>query len=57
MKGVFVLGLLTGLHLSAEPVPDFNLPDVNATSPQAGTEVSPRDYRHRISVYYFGSAT
>ncbi len=52
-----MLGLLTGFHLSAEPVPDFNLPDVNATSPQAGTEVSPRDYQHRISVYYFGSAT
>jgi hypothetical protein len=57
MKPSVALSLLTGLHLSAEPLPDFTLPDVNETSPQAGTEVSPRDYQHRVSVYYFGAAT
>ena len=38
-------------------VPDFSLADVNATSPTAGEKVSPRDYRGRISAWYFGHAT
>lgn len=38
-------------------VPDFSLPDVNATSPTFDTAVSPRDYLQAVSGWYFGHAT
>jgi len=42
--------------LSAQTVPDFQLPDVNPNSPRYDTAVSPRDYRLQVSGYYFGAA-
>jgi len=38
-------------------VADFQLPDVNPNSATFNTQVSPRDYRERISAWYFGSST
>jgi hypothetical protein len=46
--------------LGAEPVPDFQLRDLNTASPRysaIGTAVSPRDYILQVSGYYFGHAT
>ena len=40
----------------AEPVPDFQLRDLNPHSARSGQTVSPRDYRLQISAYYFGAA-
>ena len=40
--------------LRAEPVADFAITDVNPTSPRYDQVVSPRDYRHQVSGYYFG---
>lgn len=57
-------GLLAGLGfalLSAATVraevPDFALEDENPTSPRRGEVVSPRDYRHQVTAWYFGAAT
>jgi hypothetical protein len=50
--GLFWLAGLAGL--SAEPVADFSIVDVNTTSPRYDTAVSPRDYLHQVSGYYFG---
>lgn len=44
-------------YLSAGPVADFALEDVNATSPRFGQVVSPRDYLQKVSGWYFGHAT
>lgn len=44
-------------YLSAEPVIDFGLEDVNATSPRFGEVVSPRDYLQKVSGWYFGHST
>ena len=41
---------------AADPVPDFRLMDLGASSPRRGSVVSPRDYGMQISAYYFGSA-
>ena len=38
-------------------VPDFALKDVNSTSATYDAEVSPRDYLHQVSAWYFGHAT
>ncbi|TPW18014.1 MAG: hypothetical protein FD129_150 [bacterium] len=38
-------------------VPDFSLLDVNPNSSTYNTGISPRDYRERISAWYFGSST
>lgn len=38
-------------------VPDFALSDENDTSPRSGQLVSPRDYRHQVTAWYFGAAT
>lgn len=38
-------------------VPDFSLVDVNPASRTAGQAVSPRDYLHRVSAWYFGHST
>jgi hypothetical protein len=46
--------------LGAEPVPDFQLRDLNTASPRysaAAAAVSPRDYILQVSGYYFGHAT
>ena len=37
--------------------PDFALTDVNAASPTATQDVSPRDYVGKVSAWYFGHAT
>lgn len=42
--------------LATEPVPDFLLEDKNESSPRFGKMVSPRDYRHQVTAYYFGQA-
>ncbi|MBD3335912.1 MAG: hypothetical protein GF355_10390 [Candidatus Eisenbacteria bacterium] len=41
----------------ADAVPDFSLVDVNPSSPKADSAISPRDYREKISAWYFGHAT
>ena len=46
----------SGDNGSPSMVPDFSLVDTNATSPSAGEAVSPRDYRERVSAWYFGHA-
>jgi hypothetical protein len=56
MRAMFLF-LTVQLGFSLEPVADFRLPDVNMTSPRSGEEVSPRDYLHRVTVYYFGAST
>ena len=45
------------VYLAADPVPDFGLEDVNATSSRLGQVVSPRDYLQKVSGWYFGHAT
>jgi hypothetical protein len=49
------LGLVASL-MAVDPVGDFSLPDVNDTSPRSAQEVSPRDYLHQVTAYYFGSS-
>ena len=51
---VVAANCLLCVALRAEPVADFSITDVNTTSPRFGTMVSPRDYRHQVSGYYFG---
>lgn len=46
--------VLSAQGLQAEPVADFALADTNTTSPRYGQLVSPRDYRHQVTAYYFG---
>jgi len=41
---------------SNEVAPDFSLLDTNETSPTFGQSVSPRDYQHQLSAWYFGHA-
>jgi len=45
------------LFLAQGPMPDFDLVDVNATSPTTGLAVSPRDYLAKVSGWYFGHST
>ena len=49
--------LLAGSLAAGEPAPDFDLVDVNETSPRYWESVSPSDYLHQVSAYYFGSST
>jgi len=42
---------------SADALPDFSLPDVNAASARLGETVSPREYLGQVSAWYFGHAT
>lgn len=57
------LSLFTALILVAaevhadEPVPDFAIFDVNATSATFEERVSPRDHLGHVSAWYFGHAT
>ncbi len=46
-----------GGGLPADAVPDFALTDVNPTSATSDQAVSPRDYLHKVSAWYFGHAT
>jgi hypothetical protein len=39
------------------PAPDFALTDVNPNSATHDSTISPRDYREKISAWYFGHAT
>ncbi len=50
------LALLSAATARAE-VTDFALEDQNTTSPRRGELVSPRDYRHQVTAWYFGAAT
>ena len=52
---VLGLCLTVGSLVRAEPVADFALVDRNPTSPRYDTTVSPRNYRHQVSGYYFGN--
>jgi hypothetical protein len=56
-----VLDASLAADLSAEgegqPAADFQLPDVNSTSPTFGQQVSPRDYLGQTSAWYFGHST
>ena len=40
-----------------QPAPDFSLVDQNPNSATAGHAVSPRQYLHKVSAWYFGHAT
>ena len=40
-----------------EPMPDFELVDVNPNSFTNGESVSPRDHLDKASVWYFGHST
>jgi len=42
---------------SVEPVSEFVLQDKNQTSIRFEQDVSPSDYRHLVSAYYFGQAS
>ncbi|GAB4132068.1 MAG: hypothetical protein Kow001_24880 [Acidobacteriota bacterium] len=44
------------LVTQAQPVPDFQLQDVNPGSPRHQQPVSPRDYLLQVSAWYFGAA-
>ena len=44
-----------GASSLADPVRNFSIVDVNPTSPRYDTAVSPRDYLHQVSGYYFGN--
>ena len=51
-----VLSAATMLVAQTQPVPDFQLQDVNPRSPRYPSDVSPRDYMLQVSGYYFGAA-
>lgn len=53
---VFCL-VLNGSARGQEPVPDFSLRDKNESSPRTGELISPRDYRHQVTAYYFGDSS
>lgn len=42
---------------TGDPVPVFEIVDVNPNSATYNQEVSPRDYLKKVSAWYFGSAT
>ena len=42
---------------TTNPVPDFTMTDVNATSSTFDQGVSPRDHLQKVSAWYFGHAT
>ena len=55
-KTMVALALCSRLA-GAEAAPEFELVDVNLTSPRSGELISPRDYRHQVTAYYFGDPT
>jgi hypothetical protein len=54
IKRLISLFLLTVPVIADEPAPDFKLVDANKSSPRSGELVSPRDYFHQVTAYYFG---
>lgn len=54
---IFLLLTMIGFGCAKEPLPDFRLTDVNETSPRFGDSVSPRQYLHRVTAFYFGAST
>lgn len=48
---------LIGPRAGAITAPNVSLIDENANSIRYQQEVSPKDYRQRLSVWYFGAAT
>lgn len=46
-----------GDDLSPSAMPDFELTDLNPTSPRFGEVVSPRDYLQKVSGWYFTHST
>ena len=57
MRSVFAMvSCWICLWVTAAPVADFKLMDVNTASARAGSMVGPRDYRLQVSGYYFGAA-
>jgi hypothetical protein len=56
-KLLLCAGLLAMIPLAgAEPVPDFQLLDINPNSVRHQSPVSPRDYLLQVSGFYFGQA-
>ena len=58
MKTLHLLLLLLAAPLAAQsPMPDFSLPDVNSASLRrrvTALPVSPRNYLHQVTAWYFG---
>ena len=48
---------LVDRKLNPDVAPDFELKDMNTGSPTLGRSVSPRDYRRKVSAWYFGTST
>jgi hypothetical protein len=42
---------------AADPVPDFQLQDVNLRSTRSSQPVSPRDYLFQVAGFYFATGT
>jgi len=63
--GFMLAGLLVGgcsdddptAPATTNPMPDFTMVDVNATSATFDQGVSPRDYLQKTSAWYFGHST
>lgn len=53
-RAVFVSLMMIAPSFGQDPVADFSLADLNLSSPRSGEMVSPRDYRHQVTSYYFG---
>ena len=56
---MFLAALLAceGPAASGEPLGDFSLEDVNATSATFGQQVGPGDQADLVSAWYFGHST
>ena len=58
LRLLLCLGFVTLASAEAgAEVADFELEEQNLTSPRIGQSVSPRDYRHQVTAWYFGAAT
>lgn len=65
LAAAVLLVLLVGCGQHHDPVrpapgqaaPDFSLIDQNPNSATSGQAVSPRQYLHKVSAWYFGHAT
>jgi len=49
--------LVVAIAGANEPLPDFRLADVNQSSARFGETVSPRQYLHQVTAFYFGAST
>ena len=50
-------GCTASSPLDGEAVPEFELVDLNPTSPTAGEVISPSDFRGQVSAWYFTHST